>query len=137
MERIGIYGGTFNPPHLGHIQAARCAVETLGLTKLLLITDRIAPHKAMPALSASPEQRLEMLELCSAGEERLEMAPDPFGKESFPGHFHILHHLVGVLTKDTPLEITPEQTIQVSAVLDLFYRSAAQHREISLEEIIP
>lgn len=73
----------------------------------------------------------------SAGEERLEMAPDPFGKESFPGHFHILHHLAGVLTKDTPLEITPEQTIQVSAVLDLFYRSAAQHREISLEEIIP
>ena len=47
--------------------------ETLGLTKLLVIPDRIAPHKAMPALSASPEQRLEMLELCSAGEERLQV----------------------------------------------------------------
>ena len=45
MERIGIYGGTFNPPHLGHIQAAKAAVQALGLSKLLLIPDIIAPHK--------------------------------------------------------------------------------------------
>ena len=35
--KIGIYGGTFNPPHLGHLAAARAAVETLRLDKLLLI----------------------------------------------------------------------------------------------------
>ena len=65
MERIGIYGGTFNPPHLGHIQAAAQAIDALGLDRLLLIPDRIAPHKVMPSNSASPEQRLEMLRLAS------------------------------------------------------------------------
>ena len=63
MERIGIYGGTFNPPHIGHVGAAKQAVSALGLSKLLLIPDRIAPHKVMPEGSASPEQRLAMLRL--------------------------------------------------------------------------
>lgn len=45
MSRIGIYGGTFNPPHRGHMQAARQAVELLNLDKLLLIPDRCPPHK--------------------------------------------------------------------------------------------
>ncbi|MBQ8579071.1 MAG: nicotinate (nicotinamide) nucleotide adenylyltransferase [Oscillospiraceae bacterium] len=61
MERIGIYGGTFNPPHIGHLQAARAAVRALALSKLLLIPDRVAPHKKIPAGSPDPEQRLAML----------------------------------------------------------------------------
>ena len=71
MGTIGIYGGTFNPPHLGHIQAAKAAVETLGLHRLLVIPDRIAPHKELPENSASAEQRLRMLELALAGEEKI------------------------------------------------------------------
>lgn len=65
MERIGIYGGTFNPPHIGHIRGAVQAIESLNLDKLLLIPDRIAPHKTLPAGSASPEQRLEMLRIAA------------------------------------------------------------------------
>ncbi len=61
MERIGIYGGTFNPPHIGHLQAARAAVRALALSKLLLIPDRVAPHKKIPAGSPNPQQRLAML----------------------------------------------------------------------------
>ena len=40
--KIGIYGGTYNPPHTGHMQAAAEAVRLLKLDKLLLIPDRIA-----------------------------------------------------------------------------------------------
>ena len=68
MQRIGIYGGTFNPPHIGHIRAALAAVQTLKLDKLLVIPDRIAPQKVMPEGSASPEQRLFMLRLALSGE---------------------------------------------------------------------
>ena len=68
MERIGIYGGTFNPPHIGHIRAAEYAAEALELEKVLLIPSCIAPHKALPAGSPTPEQRLEMLRL-SAGDK--------------------------------------------------------------------
>ncbi len=61
--KIGIYGGTFNPVHTGHLAAAKQAVETLGLDRLLMIPDRIAPHKEIPENSPTPEQRLQMLGL--------------------------------------------------------------------------
>jgi len=72
--KIGIYGGTFNPVHTGHIHAAKQAARTLGLDKLILIPDRIAPHKEIPAGSPTPEQRLEMLQLAVAGEEGIEVS---------------------------------------------------------------
>ena len=68
MARIGIYGGTFNPPHVGHIRAAEFAVEALQLEKLLLIPSCIAPHKALPANSPTPAQRADMLQI-AAGEK--------------------------------------------------------------------
>ena len=74
MKKIGIYGGTFNPPHTGHIQAALQARELLGLDHLLLIPDRIAPHKQIPAGSPSPEERLEMLKVAVAGEPGIEVS---------------------------------------------------------------
>ncbi len=66
MERIGIYGGTFNPPHIGHMRGAQQAFALLKLDKLLLIPDRIAPHKALPEGSATAEQRLQMLSIAAA-----------------------------------------------------------------------
>ncbi len=66
MERIGIYGGTFNPPHLGHIGAAAYACERLALSELLLIPTCEAPHKEIAADSPTPYQRLEMLQLATA-----------------------------------------------------------------------
>ena len=65
--KIGVYGGTFNPPHLGHVTAARAVFELLKLDLLLLVPDREPPHKALPAGSPTPEQRLEMTRL--AGEQ--------------------------------------------------------------------
>ena len=65
--KIGIYGGTFNPPHLGHLTAARAVFELLNLDQLLLVPAGMPPHKELPAGSPTPEQRLEMTRL--AGEQ--------------------------------------------------------------------
>ena len=65
--KIGVYGGTFNPPHLGHLTAARAVFELLRLDKLLLIPARLPPHKELPEGSPAPEQRLELTRL--AGEQ--------------------------------------------------------------------
>ena len=72
--KIGIYGGTFNPIHTGHMHAAVQAIDTLGLDKLLMIPDRIAPHKQIPSGSPSPEQRLEMLRIAVEGYEKIQVS---------------------------------------------------------------
>ena len=64
--RIGIYGGTFNPIHRGHLTAARAAMDVLGLDRLLLIPASVPPHKALPQGSAEPADRLEMTALACA-----------------------------------------------------------------------
>lgn len=63
--KIGIYGGTFNPPHLGHMAAARNVAQALELDRLLLIPDRTPPHKVLPEGSATAQQRLEMTEIAA------------------------------------------------------------------------
>ncbi len=61
MGRIGIYGGTFNPPHAGHVEAARQAIERLKLDKLLLIPAGHPPHKELPDYAPTARERLELV----------------------------------------------------------------------------
>ena len=63
--KIGVYGGAFNPPHLGHITAARAVFELLKLDKLLMIPTGRPPHKQLPPGTPAPEQRLEMVRLAA------------------------------------------------------------------------
>ena len=63
--KIGIYGGSFNPPHLGHLAAARAAVNTLGLDKLVFVPAGDPPHKKLAAGSPSPVQRLELTRIAA------------------------------------------------------------------------
>ena len=65
--KIGVYGGTFNPPHLGHLAAARAAIEALELDKLLLIPAAVPPHKDLPQETPSLEHRLAMVEKMADG----------------------------------------------------------------------
>ncbi len=63
--RVGIMGGTFNPPHTGHINAAVSARDALCLSELILIPAGLPPHKKIEKGSATKEQRLEMTRLCA------------------------------------------------------------------------
>ena len=65
MEKIGIFGGSFNPPHIGHIQAAQYALEALGLDRLLLVPSGRTPQKAVPVGTATGQQRLQMLAIAA------------------------------------------------------------------------
>ena len=58
--RTGILGGTFNPPHLGHLHAAELAHRALNLDRVLFIPTNIPPHKVLPENTASAEDRCEM-----------------------------------------------------------------------------
>ena len=73
MARIGIYGGSFNPPHLGHIFAARKARQLLGLDKILLIPAAIPPHKAVAEGSPDGETRFALTQplVCRTGGNRV------------------------------------------------------------------
>lgn len=63
--KIGIYGGSFNPPHLGHLAAARAAARALQLDKLVFVPAGVPPHKLLPTHSPAPEQRLELTRIAA------------------------------------------------------------------------
>ena len=69
MERIGIFGGAFNPPHAGHVQAARYALEAFSLDRLLVIPSCVSPHKTAPVGTPADAQRLAMTQLAFASVE--------------------------------------------------------------------
>ena len=71
--RLGIYGGTFSPIHLGHVRAAEDFLNEFGLDKLLVIPTALPPHKAEVA-GASAEDRLEMARLAFMGHDRIEVS---------------------------------------------------------------
>lgn len=67
--RIGILGGTFNPPHLGHLICAQEAYLQLGLDRVTLIPARIPPHKPVED-EPGAEHRLELCRLAIRGDEQ-------------------------------------------------------------------
>jgi nicotinate-nucleotide adenylyltransferase len=53
VERIGIYGGTFDPPHIGHLMLAECAADALQLSRVLFVPAADPPHKRAKVVLAS------------------------------------------------------------------------------------
>lgn len=71
--RIGVFGGTFDPVHVGHLAIALAALETLPLDRVVFVPARRSPLKSREPV-AGPEQRLEMLRLATRGEPRFEVS---------------------------------------------------------------
>lgn len=72
--KIGVFGGTFNPPHNGHVRLAKAAADELKLDKLLVIPSCIPPHKIAAKL-ADGQERLEMCRLAFGCDPRFEVSP--------------------------------------------------------------
>ncbi len=72
MARIGILGGSFNPPHLAHLVCASEAAAQLGLDRVLLTPVAAPPHKDAER-DPGPRERLRLCRLAIAGDERLDV----------------------------------------------------------------
>ena len=72
--KICIYGGSFNPPHLGHTAALRAVRAAIRPELTLVIPDRIPPHKELTAGSPEPAERLLMTMLAFSGEPGVEVS---------------------------------------------------------------
>ena len=147
MERIGIYGGTFNPPHVGHIQAAKQAVSTLGLTKLLMIPAYAPPHKAvLPSNSPRARQRLEMLRIAAADCPQIEVSDLELKREGISYTWETLETVKKlypgaelVLLMGTDMFLTfdtwknPEKILG-EATLGVFYRGDKGEKAAALKQ---
>lgn len=72
-ERIGLFGGTFDPPHVGHLILASEACAQLSLTRLLWVLTPTPPHKLDQSIT-SLEHRLVMVERAIAGNPSFELS---------------------------------------------------------------
>ena len=62
IKKVGIYGGTFSPPHIGHVSAAKAFIDQEALDELIIMPTYLSPHKELSG-SVTPMQRLEMCRL--------------------------------------------------------------------------
>jgi nicotinate-nucleotide adenylyltransferase len=70
--RIGVFGGTFDPPHLGHLIVASAAFDALRLDRILFVPAAVPPHK-LGMVIATAEQRLQMVRASVQGDERFQV----------------------------------------------------------------
>lgn len=77
--RLGLFGGTFDPPHIGHLIVAQDVVEALGLDRLLFVPAGLPPHKADTAVSPAP-LRLEMVRSIIADNETFGVSEVELGR---------------------------------------------------------
>ncbi len=68
MKRIGLFGGTFDPPHLAHIRIAQIAYERLDLCKVFFIPCKQSPHKE-ELMPLAPNERLKMISIATDDHE--------------------------------------------------------------------
>lgn len=72
--RIGVFGGTFDPPHAGHIAAAACARHELRLERVLLVPANIPWQKAGSRMVSTASDRVAMLSAAAAGIDGIEVS---------------------------------------------------------------
>jgi nicotinate-nucleotide adenylyltransferase len=95
--RLGIFGGTFDPVHLGHLRVAQEALDILGLDEMIFVPVSIPPHKPDRNI-LSFESRWRMLQLAIAGNSRFRLSDL---EQRMPGKSYTVHSL-RLLQSETP-----------------------------------
>jgi nicotinate-nucleotide adenylyltransferase len=102
LRRIGIFGGTFNPIHLGHVQVVREVKADFDLDKILIIPSALPPHKELDGV-ADAEDRLEMIRLAFLDDPNF-MISDVELKRSGPSYtIDTVRHYKSILSENTDL----------------------------------
>ena len=97
--KIGVFGGTFNPVHLGHLNCLKSVAEQAGLDKMIVMPDRIPPHKQAEDL-ASSEDRLNMCRLAFADIPCVEISDWELKQEGKSYSVITLRHLKEIYPHD-------------------------------------
>ncbi len=98
MERIALYGGMFDPVHLGHLHAAREALEALCLDRVIFIPASVPPHKK--GCHADGAHRLRMLKLATADEPRFSVSDYEITKEGTSYSYETVQHFAAAHPED-------------------------------------
>ena len=93
--RLGLFGGTFDPPHIGHLLVAQDVVEGLALDRLLFVPAGIPPHKEREDLTPAPI-RLQMVKAAVQGNDTLGVSEVELGREGPSFTVDTLRHFRGM-----------------------------------------
>ena len=100
MSRIGILGGTFDPPHFGHLRIAEAAIEELELDRIIFVPAGVPPHKQDHGVSAA-QDRLAMLELALTGRPEFMISKIELGRHEPSYTLNTLRQFRGKHPEDT------------------------------------
>ena len=100
--RVGLFGGTFDPIHVGHLIAAEEARESVGLDRVVFVPCGIPPHKRSELIS-SGQARLEMTRLAAQGNPRFEVSDFEVSKDEASFTIETVRHFSSKLGKDAEL----------------------------------
>lgn len=146
MIDIAIYGGSFNPPHRGHIRAAAAAKAQLQPQKFFFVPDHEPPHKALEPGSPTPEERLALTRLAAAeipGAQTLTLEIERAGKSYTSDTLRQLHarypacRLCFLMGTDMFLTLDQwhePETILSLAVIGVFARSGGERAAIEAKK---
>ena len=125
-EQIGILGGSFNPPHLGHLMMAMDALELARLDRVLFVPAATPPHKSNHNGMISAEHRLAMTKLAIADEPRFEVCDDEIRRGGISYTVETLRRLKSSRPDDELFLIIGGDTLrelptwrEIGAILDL------------------
>lgn len=115
--KLGIYGGTFSPIHMGHVRAAEAFLEAMALDRLLVIPTAVPPHKAEVA-GADAAARLTMVRLAFADSDaRLAVSDYEISREGKSYTVYTLEHFTA-----------PDTTLYLLVGTDMFLTLAKWFR---------